>query len=447
MMTRVQTKLGTIRGSQQNNYDVFKGIPYAQLPIGQNRFRHAQPITHAWEGEFDATHFSSIPIQPVNTLESFFSVIDRVHLQNENCLTLNIWRPHNIRSDQPLPVIFYLYGGSFVNGHSAQDLYQPDAIVQQEPVIVVTCNYRLGAIGFLDWSTICPSWDANNGLSDQRCALQWIRDHISAFGGDPTRITLMGQSAGAMSIQALLQQSDVAPLVNNAVMLSGTLQPDTVEQARRKAHEFQALKDQMFPNMPWEALSSESLLTLMEVHQEQYGKSKGLEMLYQPVATPQMPMTPYTALPCPVWMGVTTAEGDIYIKNEHKKLAPTQFQKVVERAGLEIPKTNDIETAQQQRDYITQHYFLEPFQIYVKTMQSHTDLYTYQFDWSHPTHPLYHSAYHILDVAFWFGRLDIIEVQGADMNEHERQLSQCMIHDLCTFVYTNQLPHRHIEYR
>ncbi|MCS4485739.1 carboxylesterase family protein [Staphylococcus americanisciuri] len=446
-MTVVQTKLGKIRGIRYPNYDVFKGIPFAQPPIDTQRFCHAQPITSCWTGELDATCFGSVPLQPMNTLESFFSVRDILPVQDEDCLTLNIWRPSNHKTNTQLPVIFYIYGGSFVNGHSAQDLYQPDMIVQQEDVIVVTCNYRIGALGFLDWSAINPSWDSNNGLSDLICALQWIHTHIAAFGGDPTHITLMGQSAGAMSIQALLQLPSVQLYVHNAVMLSGILEPDTAQYAKQKAYEFQALKQNLAPNTPWESLTSETLLLLMSEHQAQYGKSKGLEMLYQPITTHNMPIKMNAPLPCPIWIGVTTAEGDIYIKNEQKIIPPKQFQYVLERTGRKIPPIHNITTAQQQRNFITTYYFHEPFHTYVKALSQHTTVYTYTFDWSHPTHPLYHSAYHILDVLFWFGRLDIIEAQGAIITEHERCLSQNMIHDLCAFARTSHLPYSHIIYQ
>ncbi|UXR71591.1 MULTISPECIES: carboxylesterase family protein [unclassified Staphylococcus] len=446
-MVIVQTSLGQLHGIHNKDFDVFKGIPYAVPPIGKRRFRHAELWTQRWEGTRDARAFGAVPVQPPNTLEAFFSANQSSYEQNEDCLTLNIWRPNSSRHQRPLPVLLYFYGGSFVNGHSAQDLYQPEAIVKQEPVIVVTCNYRLGALGFLDWSALNQTWDSNNGLSDQICALQWVYEHIAAFGGDPTHITLVGQSAGAMSIQALLQLPQVQPLVRNAVLMSGILQPDTAEHAQQKAQEFQSLKLQVAPDTPWEELSSETILDLMGQHQAQYGKSKGLELLYQPVTTNQMPIHQNAPLPCPIWMGITTSEGDIYIKNAQKVLAPIQFQKVISRAGLPLPDVHEIETAQQQRDYITQHYFHSPFHHYVKLLKPHTDVYTYLFDWSHSAHPLYHSAYHILDVLFWFGRLDIIKAQGAMVTQHEEQLSQQMIHDLYTFAYTSQLPQKYYQYQ
>lgn len=143
---RIDTKLGTIYGKSYAGFDVFKGIPYAQSPKGALRFKHAQPVTY-YENDLYATEFGHTPIQPFNSLEAFFSPFQEPPQQSEDCLTLNIWRPHS-KGDQLLPVIIFIYGGSFVNGHSAQDIYQPQTIVQQEDVIVVTFNYRLGALGF-----------------------------------------------------------------------------------------------------------------------------------------------------------------------------------------------------------------------------------------------------------------------------------------------------------
>ncbi|QLK86879.1 carboxylesterase family protein [Staphylococcus sp. 17KM0847] len=442
-MVVIHTSLGSIRGQRQNDYDVFKGIPYAQPPLGSLRFKHAQPIDQPWSSELDATQFGAIPIQPFNTLENFFSIQHLTHSQHEDCLTLNIWRPHIKPNDNLLPVILYLYGGSFVNGHSAQYLYQGEMIVKQAPVIVVTCNYRLGALGFLDWSAIHPEWDKNNGLSDQQCALHWIHHHIAAFGGDPSRITLMGQSAGAMSVQALLQSSETSHLIHNAVMLSGILQPDTPHDGQYKAHEFQALKDALFPDIQWQDLCSEDILKLMTKHQQQYGKSKGLELLYQPILL----LDKTSVYTLPTFIGVTTSEGDIYIKNEHKKLAPQQFQRITERAGLNVPNLMDIQTAQQQRDYITKHYFHEPLQKYINHLNHTQNIYTYTFSWSYPLHPDFRSAYHILDVLFWFGRLDILESHGVPITPHIQQLSQHMIADLTYFVYHSELPNKHMDYK
>ncbi|AKS67952.1 carboxylesterase family protein [Staphylococcus coagulans] len=432
----IDTKLGTIYGKSYAGFDVFKGIPYAQPPKGALRFKHAQPVTH-YENDLYATEFGHTPIQPFNSLEAFFSPFQEAPQQSEDCLTLNIWRPHSKR-DQLLPVIIFIYGGSFVNGHSAQDIYQPQAIVQQEDIIVVTFNYRLGALGFLDWSAIHSDWQANNGLSDQICALKWVYAHISSFGGDPQRLTLMGQSAGAMSIEALLRIRSVRPLIRHAVLLSGILQLDTPYAAQQKAQMFNTLKHRHFPNQTWETLDSDAILTLMDAHQSHYGPSKGLELIYQPVASKEIEPH-YDHVDIPVLLGITSSEGDIYIKNEQKKLDPLQFQAILSRAGLPIPDLHEMITAQQQRRLITDFYFRQPFLNLFHTLSKTAPTWKAEFGWFRPNHPRYASAYHILDLIFWMGRLDILEANGLTLTSHEKQLSHRMIHDLCHFAKYGEL--------
>lgn len=424
------TSIGTIHGEQHHDYEVFKGIPYAQPPIGALRFKHAQ-LMPAWPENFYATSFGPVPIQPPNSLESFFATQDQHFPQSEDCLTLNIWRPTK-PSVQPLPVIVFIYGGSFVNGHSAQELYHPHEIVKREPVIVVTLNYRLGALGFLDWSAINSEWDANNGLSDQICALQWVRENIAQFGGDPDHITLMGQSAGAMSVAALLRMPKVRPWIKNAVMLSGILHLESPQVAQDKAHTFATLKAQHYPTTPWNELDAEAVLTLMARHQAQYGPSKGLELLYQPIDSDDIEPD-YQNVNVPVLLGRTTAEGDIYIKNEQKKLAPRQFQRVLKRLGGPIPPLEDIATAQQQRDIITNWHFKVPFQQLHQALSQVTPTWQATFNWSCIDHPDYSSAYHILDMIFWMGRLDILEAHGLELTKRETELRESMIRDLCHF--------------
>ncbi|WP_263476538.1 carboxylesterase family protein [Staphylococcus delphini] len=337
-----------------------------------------------------------------------------------------------------MPVIVFIYGGSFVNGHSAQALYHPHEIVKHESVIVVTLNYRLGALGFLDGSAINSEWDANNGLSDQICALQWVRENIAHFGGNPDHITLMGQSAGAMSVAALLRMPTVRPWIKNAVMLSGILHLESSHVASDKADAFAELKAQHYPKTPWHELDAQALLTLMAKHQMQYGPSKGLELLYQPVATDDIE-SDYQNVDVPVFLSLTTAEGDIYIKNEQKKLAPRQFQRVLKRLGGPVPPLEEIATAQQQRDLITNWHFKAPFRQLYQALSAVTPTWQATFNWSRNDHPDYASAYHILDMIFWMGRLDILEAHGLTLTARETELRERMIRDLCHFAQHSTL--------
>ena len=177
----------------------------------------------------DATQFRAIPPQPFNKLETFFSTTKQKFQPNEDCLHLNIWRQSTGKAKKP--VIIYFYGGGFINGHGSAELYTPEHIVEQYDVIMITFNYRLGALGFLDWSYFNAHYDKNNGLSDQIAVLKWVAHFIKYFGGDPDNVTLWGQSAGSMSIQALMQQPQLDHYYHQVMLLSGILQLDSAKLA------------------------------------------------------------------------------------------------------------------------------------------------------------------------------------------------------------------------
>ncbi|MGI8608145.1 MAG: carboxylesterase/lipase family protein, partial [Candidatus Dormibacteria bacterium] len=136
--------------------------------------------------------------------------------KSEDCLALNVWTPGTSGSR---PVMVWIYGGSFVRGSSTQVAYDGARLSGDGDVVVVTLNYRIGALGFLDLDV--PGWPANNGLRDQLAALEWVRDNIAAFGGDPARITVFGESAGAISISSLLAAPASAGLFQRVIMQSG----------------------------------------------------------------------------------------------------------------------------------------------------------------------------------------------------------------------------------
>ena len=160
----------------------------------------------------DATQFRAIPPQPFNKLETFFSTTKQKFQPNEDCLHLNIWRQSTGKAKKP--VIIYFYGGGFINGHGSANY-----ILQ---------NILLSNMGFLDWSYF--KYDKNNGLSDQIAVLKWVAHFIKYFGGDPDNVTLWGQSAGSMSIQALMQQPQLDHYYHQ-VILSGILQLDSAKLA------------------------------------------------------------------------------------------------------------------------------------------------------------------------------------------------------------------------
>lgn len=211
---------------QQGTVQVFRGIRYALPPTGGLRFSLPVPVQRT-PGVLDASAFS--PVAPQSGLLRRFSGGD--------CLSLNIWR----RADAGprTPVLFYVHGGMFTRGSGREPLFDGRRLARDWNIIVVTINYRLGMLGFVDFSCLNDGWVANPGLHDVVCALRWVHDNIAAFGGDPDTITAAGESAGGSLVSLLPVLEDAGPLLSRMVMMSGIptgLLPEAVEQ--QMVHDF-----------------------------------------------------------------------------------------------------------------------------------------------------------------------------------------------------------------
>ena len=217
MSTTVQATAGEVEGRVEGDLNVFRGIPYAEAPMGAIRFKPPVRIS-SFPGRVNATAFAPSPQQSPAILEVAPGVdlFAGIKEKSEDCLALNVWTP-GISGSRP--VMVYIYGGSFVRGSSTQVAYDGARIARDGDVVVVTLNYRVGALGFLDLDL--PGWQTNLGLRDQLAALEWVRDNIAAFGGDPARVTVFGESAGAISISSLLAAPSSRGLFQRAIMQSG----------------------------------------------------------------------------------------------------------------------------------------------------------------------------------------------------------------------------------
>ncbi|MEU5218528.1 carboxylesterase family protein [Streptomyces sp. NPDC020807] len=209
----VRTPSGALRGTLRDGVAAFLGVPYAQAPVGRLRFRAPEPVG-PWEGVREATAFGpTAPKRPY--APPLAALLPDPDVPGDGCLNLNVWAPWE-RDPGGRPVMVWIHGGSLLHGSSAVPVYDGTTFAR-DGVVLVSLNYRLGVEGF----GVFPDAPANLGLRDQIAALTWVRENIASFGGDPERVTVFGESAGAISIAALLTSPLAEGLFRRAVLQSG----------------------------------------------------------------------------------------------------------------------------------------------------------------------------------------------------------------------------------
>ncbi len=233
---------GRVRGVWQGDQWAFLGVPYARAPEGDLRWRPPLPPV-PWDGVRDASTFG--PIAPQAEATDGFarpSEPGTGHTLSEDCLSVNVWTPelpmdHTGGQERGRPVMVWIHGGGFTSGSGSVFLYRGGQLVRNGDVVVVTINYRLGALGFLGHGALRDpgGFVGNWGLHDQVAALRWVRDHIARFGGDAERITIFGESAGGFSIAALMGAPSAAGLFRRAVVQSGGVHVHSLAEAERAA--------------------------------------------------------------------------------------------------------------------------------------------------------------------------------------------------------------------
>jgi len=213
----VLTSAGIVRGAAQAGIAVFLGLPFAAPPVGQLRFRSPQPVA-PWSGVRDATQPGSAAPQVLTGGSAW--IYENDGDPDEDCLSLNVWTPGRAGGR---PVMVWFHGGAFQTGHAALPCFNGTRLARDGDVVVVTCNYRLGGLGWLAHPDLADpatgTW-ANWGLQDHRAALRWVRDNIAAFGGDPGNVTLFGESAGGMTIAHLARDRANAGLYHRLIAQS-----------------------------------------------------------------------------------------------------------------------------------------------------------------------------------------------------------------------------------
>ncbi|MFB0615043.1 carboxylesterase/lipase family protein [Streptomyces sp. AGS-58] len=302
----VRTRDGAVRGTVHGGYRTFEGIPYAAPPVGALRWTAPRPPT-SWTGVRDARHAAPACAQPDGEVRGGSTA--------EDCLYLDVTAPDTATSAHPQPVVVWLHGGGFTTG--AGSSYEAHRMAVRGNVVVVTVNYRLGALGFLARPGLAGS--GTFGLADQQAALRYVRAGIAAFGGDPGNVTLAGQSAGAYSVCAQLASPRAAGLFHRAVIESGPCSgrpeqpfaPSAYPRATAEAAGAQLTADVGC------AEAAHPLACLREVPPSQLLAHQGIDQ-HPAYGTPLLPRDPAAALATgdmrsmPVLLGSNHDEGNVW---------------------------------------------------------------------------------------------------------------------------------------
>lgn len=293
--SQVRTAYGILEGVDQGSHYEYRGVPFAEPPVGDLRWRAPQP-PKCWEGVRKADCFpprcpqgfvDEQQKQPVaegriDYHREFYSNPEFDRPDSEDCLYLNLWVPKGA-AGRKLPVAVWIHGGAFNHGHGSELEFDGEAYAERD-VILVTVNYRVGIFGFLAHPWLQGEDEhhstGNYGILDQLAALRWVHDNIAAFGGDPGNVTVFGQSAGAMSVQTLAESDLSAGLFAKAIMQSGAgyhngLAPELgLEEAEALGEEF-VRRTGAADLSSLRALSTEDLMALVPSYAAETGEKYG----------------------------------------------------------------------------------------------------------------------------------------------------------------------------
>lgn len=450
--------LGLVRGIATEGVIAFRDIPYAAPPVGGLRFAPSVPV-EPWSDVFDATMRGPVPPQSASRV---YSAMGGFEAQTgENCLSLSIWTPDGI--GKHLPVMVWIHGGGFMTGAASLPWYDGGTLAAAENVVMVGINYRIGALGYL---SVPGCMTGNFALYDQILALNWVKEHIRAFGGDPENITLMGESGGAHSIASLLSISETQGLFRRAILQSAPLSiglADSAAIALRASAFLDAVGvDLLDPELmghlralPVDAILAAQLQTAVAVAQHSTIGDLRPPVLPTPLAPHDRTDEDFVRLAArraaergvDILIGWTKNEANLFMTlvPEIRELTPELLVKRSaalwgEQAAELLAETSDLELSPADRfcQAITDANFRRPSLSFAETTVANGGrVFVYQFDWESPMPGF--GACHCLDIPFalgsWKAWMSAPMMAGADMAS-VASLSHEMMHRWASFART-----------
>jgi len=446
----LETPFGRLRGQRSDGVAAYRRVPYAQAPLGSRRFAMPGPAPQ-WTGVHDATRPGPIPPQNPSRLDDVMGAYDAE--QSEDCLHLDIWTGH--QTGDRAPVLVFIHGGGFTTGGGSLPCYDGSLLAKENGLVVVNISYRLGILGFWphsDFGTL------NLGLHDQIAALRWIKQAITCFGGDPERITVAGQSAGAFSIATHMASGLAPSLFKRAFMMSAPVGLKLRSDEESKPFVPTLVADLGLQDVnELRTLPIEQILARMQgLASKPTGSPADIAPPFLPVLDGDLlPRDPHASLQavcaigCDVVIGVTREElAAFYVHNPRLNELTDETLEELFRRELGDEAASALSRIRAERvpstrravltDLNTEVTFLNP-SIDIAAAQSarNPNTYAYSFDWQTPGSGL--SACHCLDLPFLFGNFDVWMsapmLRGADRREVE-ELSRSYRGAVASFAAT-----------
>ncbi|MET0334797.1 MAG: carboxylesterase/lipase family protein [Rhizobacter sp.] len=451
--TIVETSLGPVRGGTRAGGGLFfRGIPYADSTAGKNRFLPPQPAT-PWSDVREATAYGPSCPQIVTPRTRIFQWLASEAPLGEDCLVLNVDTPAADAAKRP--VMVYLHGGAFSIGSGSSAVYDGGSLTQREDVVVVTVNHRLNLFGYL---TPLANSDArfadagNAGMLDLVAALQWVRDNIARFGGDPGCVTIFGQSGGGAKVAILMAMEEAKGLFHRAIVQSSSsgfrVQPrEECEDATRKL--FKKLE---LPEGDFAALQSVPAETLLHAMQSVVGASLGQDS-FRPVVDgrtlkrhPFHPTAPEASAQVPLLIGHTRTEATFFLAAD-----PSNFTVDGDEARRRIQRFLRLDETGTQAvlsvyeaqhpgapgnvllAYIATDYLYRLNNIVgaeQKVKQGAAPVYAYEFAWESPVFGGKFMSPHTAEIPFVFGNVALANAftgDGAELPKLERQVMKAWV--------------------
>ncbi|MFC7943913.1 carboxylesterase/lipase family protein [Microbacterium oxydans] len=394
---------GIVRGVEEAGIVRYLGIPYAMAPFGEHRFREPQPVA-TWDGVRDALEFGPTPPQ-VPYAGAIGELLGSVRIDGDDILTANVWA----RSDASgAPVLLWIHGGALERGTAALPLYD-GAVFAQAGIVFVSINYRLGSEGF----SVLEGAPRNLGLRDAAAALEWVHREVAALGGDPTRITAMGESAGGAIVAGLLARADSRALISRAIIESGPLQAQPPKKAGRVTARLAKRLGVRADRVSFAALTPEKLLDARKAQSagsSPLGGAPAFQLAIDPESLPRSPHEVLREIDTPLLIGSNTDEYRLWFPpevlagiGEFKLQAARLLSRIPRRAVAAYRSAfPDAGAGEILGQLVTDVMLRAPLSRVAAARPGKTHV--YEFAWPSPVRDL--RAAHALELGFVFDRLD-----------------------------------------